>query len=291
MLFAVSGDRVLKAKIPSDDPRTEERIRAHYDVERRLARRLREADKLQRRSLYTVLYDDLYRALPDHPQVRVKLSPAVRSAQVAKLVARLARYIRPDSTFLEIGPGDCALSVALAPRCAFVHAVDVTDAAVDAPSLPANVALHISDGTTIPVAPDSVDVAFSDQLMEHLHPDDATEQLREIRRALKPGGIYLCITPNRLSGPHDVSRFFSDVAEGFHIREYTTGEVTALMRRVGFRRVAAALPARGRLIAAPPAAFVALEAVLGALPAALRRRFARTAAVRGVLGVRVLARK
>ncbi len=290
-LLAVNAERALKVKIPSDDPRTEERIRAHYDVERRLAQRLREADKRQRRTLYTVLYDDLYRALPDHPQVRVKASPTVRSAQVAKLVARLERYVGPATTFLEIGPGDCALAVALAPRCAFVHAVDVTDQAVDVPVVPANFALHISDGTTIPLASDSVDVAFSDQLMEHLHPDDAIDQLREIRRVLKPGGAYLCVTPNRLSGPHDVSRFFSDVAEGFHICEYTNGELAALMRRVGFRHVAVALPVRGRLVATPPAALVALEAMLGFLPAGLRRRCARTPAIRGVLGARVLARK
>ena len=282
---------MLKAKIPADDPRTEESIRAHYDVERRLAQRLREADKPQRRTLYTALYDDLYRSLPDHPQFAKAGSPASRDAQIAKLVGRLTPYLEPGSTFLEIGPGDCALSSALAPHCAFVHAVDVTEGAVDASKMPANFALHISDGTTIPVASDSIDVAFSDQLMEHLHPDDAIDQLREIRRVLKPGGLYLCITPNRLSGPHDVSRFFSDVAEGFHICEYTNGELAALMREIGFRGVAAAVPLRGRLVAAPVAPFVALEAALGLLPPAARRSIARSAPVRGVLGVRLLARK
>jgi hypothetical protein len=31
--------------------------------------------------------------------------------------------------------------------------------------------------------------------MEHLHPEDAFEQLRNIIRALAPGGRYVCITP------------------------------------------------------------------------------------------------
>jgi SAM-dependent methyltransferase len=282
---------VLKVKIPSDDPRTEERIRAHYDVERQLAQRLREADKPQRRTLYTALYDNLYRTLPDHPQFAEVGAPAARDEGIAKLVGRLAPYLEPGSTFLEIGPGDCALSAALAPHCAFVHAVDVSEGAVDASKMPANFALHISDGTNIPVASDSVDLAFSDQLMEHLHPDDAHDQLREILRVLKPGGLYLCITPNRLSGPHDVSRFFSDVAEGFHIREYTNAELAALMGGIGFRRVTAAVPLSGRLTTAPLAPFLALEAALGLLPAALRRWVARSALVSAALGVRLLAQK
>ena len=282
---------MLKVKIPADDPRTEERIRAHYEVERRLAQRLRAAGKQQRRALYTELYDELYRELPDHPQLTGIVSPAWRDAQIAKLVARLAPLLGPDETFLEIGPGDCALSFALAPRCRFVHAVDVSAGAVDTMKQPANFALHISDGTTIPLPDDSIDLAFSDQLMEHLHPDDARDQLREIRRVLVPGGTYLCLTPNRLSGPHDVSRFFSDVAEGFHIREYTARELAALMRETGFRRVEGAVPLRGRLVAAPLSPFVALESVLGFLPASARRTLGRSAPIRRALGVRVFARK
>lgn len=61
--------------------------------------------------------------------------------------------------------------------------------------------------------------------MEHLHPDDAYEQLQEIYNALIPGGIYICITPNRLSGPHDVSQYFDSIATGFHPKEYTTVEM------------------------------------------------------------------
>jgi hypothetical protein len=30
----------------------------------------------------------------------------------------------------------------------------------------------------------------------------------EINRILKPGGQYLCATPSRVTGPHDISVFF-----------------------------------------------------------------------------------
>ena len=39
--------------------------------------------------------------------------------------------------------------------------------------------------------------------------------LANLYRALKPGAVYVCITPNRLSGPHDISLYFDSVATGF----------------------------------------------------------------------------
>ncbi len=281
---------MLKAKIPADDPRSIDRIRAHYDVERRLAQRLRAADRPARRTLYTALYDDLYRLLPDHPAFRIAARPDVRKAYVAKLVRWLEPYLGRDRTFLEIGPGDCLLSIAVAERCRFVHAVDVSDGIASAVR-PPNFALHLADGVILPVPDASIDLAFSDQLMEHLHPDDAVDQLRDIHRALAPGGTYVCITPNKLSGPHDVSRFFSDESEGFHIREYTAGELAGLMRKIGFTRVRAALPLRGRLRAFPLTPFVWLERALQLLPPPMRRTVGRSRVIRALLGVRLFARK
>ena len=73
--------------------------------------------------------------------------------------------------------------------------------------------------------------------MEHLHPDDAFEQLENIYRALTPGGVYICVTPNRLSGPHDISSLYDEVATGFHLKEYSISELHSLFRRVGFSRI------------------------------------------------------
>jgi SAM-dependent methyltransferase len=54
--------------------------------------------------------------------------------------------------------------------------------------------------------------------MEHLHPDDASEQLANVYRALKPGGVYCCVTPNRISGLHDIPVYFDTVSQGLHER-------------------------------------------------------------------------
>ena len=53
-----------------------------------------------------------------------------------------------------------------------------------------------------------------------MHLADAEAQLREMQRVLSPGGAYWCRTPNRVTGPHDISCFFDQVATGFHLLEY-----------------------------------------------------------------------
>ncbi len=131
----------------------------------------------------------------------------------------------------------------------------------------------LSDGTSIPVPPGSIDVAYSNQLMEHLHPDDARAQLLNLNRALKPGGIYVCQTPNRLTGPHDVSRGFDAVATGFHLREYTNGELIALFRECGFEQVTFYSTVRDYYYRVPTLALLAFERWLVRQPLERARAF------------------
>jgi SAM-dependent methyltransferase len=167
--------------------RTRAQLREHYEVERELADALRRAGPHERRSLYATLYDELFRRVPHHPQLTRKVTPRERARAVANQTRLLARFLRPETRFLEIGAGDCALSFHLSRRVATVRAIDVSETISDAARVPENFELILSDGCSIPVAPASVDVAFSNQLMEHLHPDDAREQLQNILRALAPG--------------------------------------------------------------------------------------------------------
>jgi SAM-dependent methyltransferase len=184
----------------------------------------------------------------------------------------IGRYLKSGDVFLEVGPGDCGISLAVAETASRVYAVDVSTEAVGAIAPPENFSLAISDGVTIPVPEGSVDVAWSAQLMEHLHPDDAREQLENICRALRPGGVYICITPNRISGPHDISKRSADVAEGFHLREYTNRELHDLFCSVGFGRLCFFVGGKGVYIRVPYPLLLMLESVAGRLPRPMRKR-------------------
>jgi SAM-dependent methyltransferase len=143
----------------------------------------------------------------------------------------------------------------------------------------------------MPVADGSIDVAFSNQLMEHLHPEDAEAQLRAICRSLVPGGVYFCITPNRLYGPCDVSQYFDDVATGLHLREYSARELRALALAAGFSRVRFYAGGRGCMAPVPYRVVAAFESLLESLPSRLRRRLAGSAPARALLGLRMAAVK
>ncbi len=252
--------------------RTDERLRAHYELERELADRLRTSTRDERRTLYTDVYEELFTRLPDHPQNMGKRDPVQRRTEVARLAALVRDHLCTGGTFMEIGAGDCELSFEIARDAGHVYAIEVSETIAAALTRPSNFELLITDGCTVPVPPESVDVAFSDQLMEHLHPDDAEEQVRGIFRALAPGGVYICLTPNRLIGPGDISAFFDDDATGFHLREYTTTDLDQLFRMAGFARVRVVARRRNLRLTVPAAPFRALEWLLERLPRNLRSK-------------------
>ncbi len=273
--------------------RTPAQIREHYVVERELADRLRTAPRGERAALYGAVYDELFRRVPHHPQLLAQGARlAERRHQSVEHQWRLVRrFIARDGVFLEVGAGDCALSIRVAGLARTVYAIDVSDELTRRVALPANVELRLTDGAAVPAPSGAVDVAFSHQLMEHLHPEDALEQLREIQRTLRRGGVYLCITPNRLSGPHDVSGHFDEQATGLHLREYSARELGALFFEAGFREVRFFAGARGCYVRVPYALVALAEALLEPLPRRLRKMLGTLAPMRALLGLRVAAVK
>ncbi len=172
-----------------------------------------------------------------------KSSPELTHAALYPQLRILRRYLRAETVLLEVGPGDCSLSIAVAPRVRQVLRPRRIAEDHRADSRSRQTLFILSDGAAS-APPDSVDVTYSNPLMEHLRPDDALEQLAGIWRALRPGGVYICITPSRLNGPHDVSQHFDSEAKGFHLKEYTVSELNRLFRRVGSEGPVVDRPAR-----------------------------------------------
>ena len=270
--------------------RSAEAIRRHYDTEKTLAARLRGATREERSSLYRTVYDDLFRLLPDHPQLVRKQSPEQARHKISAQLGLLAPYLRSDAVFLELGAGDCALSLEIAMRVKQVYAVDVSEQIMAGVQRRDNLTLVICDGCTIPLPPNTVDVVYSNQLIEHVHPDDLVQQLWSVRSVLRQNGTYLCVTPNRLNGPHDVSKYFDDEATGLHIKEYTNAELQALLLAAGFSDCCAYAGAEGRYLRLPVSLPIAIETILQRLPISIRKSIARRSPFTKLLGVRIAAR-
>lgn len=136
-----------------------------------------------------------------------------------------------------------------------------------------------------------LNLVYSNQLMEHVHPDDAILQLRNVYRALTARGAYICVPPNRLSGPHDISKYFDEVATGFHLKEYTNTELSRIFKDVGFSKLFVLVGGGGFSLRFPMLPIRWLEALLAGLPRRLRLAVSSRLPIRPLLGIRLLAIK
>jgi SAM-dependent methyltransferase len=271
--------------------RTQDQIREHYEVAKELANRLRHASKEERHSLYSSIYEELLRRVPHHPRLTRKSSPSEKYRLVVAQMKFLKVFLKEDDTFLEVGAGDCALSFEVSKFVKKVFAIDVCDIIGKSEISPEKLSLILSNGISIPIPKNSVNIAYSNQLMEHLHPDDALDQLRNIYNALISGGIYICITPNRLKGPHDISKYFDEIATGLHLKEYTNLELIPLFRDAGFSKIRAYAGIKGRYMSFPVMLPIVFEKLLYALPSCLRRPISRCWPIKSILGIKLVAVK
>lgn len=278
-------------EIEAGEHRSWQQLRDAYTVEKELADRLRVAGREERAAMYASVYDEWCRRVPRNPMLARKAAPAERERHVRKQMMFIGRFLRDGLTFLEIGPGDCALAFAVAKVARRVYGVDVSGELTGGSARPPNFELAIAQGNDIPLPPGSVDVAYSNQLMEHLHPDDAEEQVRSVYRSLARGGVYMCLTPNRITGPHDISKYFDEVATGFHLKEYTNAELSRLLKAAGFRSVRKYVGAAGVFVRFPLALAVGCERLVERLPRRLRRRVGLSLPLRPVLDIRMIAQK
>ena len=250
--------------LPSD--RDPEELHRLYLLEKELADQLRAAPESERPSLYGEVYDRYFRALPEEHAPR----PSAEQTVLQKRL--LAPFLRQDTVFLEVGSGDGTLARSLATEVQEVWTVEASMVIAEGGEVPATNFHHVlpRDADERIVA-NSVDLAFSCHFMEHLHPDDLSPHLEQVLRWLKPGAPYVAITPNRLHGPHDISGYFSDLPEGFHLREYSFSDLAEAFRSAGFSKVEALLGV-GEPVRWPVWPIRIVEAGLDLAGPSLRRR-------------------
>lgn len=263
-----------------------------YELEKRLAERLRRATKIQRQNLYGQVYDEFFQFAAKHPGIAHQdegPEAVTRAHQKWQLVKRFAHQ---DATLLEIGAGNSAFATLAASHLQTVYALEVSaHAKPEHLDLPKNIIPLLSPTGLIPLPDAAADIVYSNQVMEHIHPEDAQGQLQDIYRVLKTDGVYVCMTPNRLSGPHDISKYFDDLATGLHLHEYTITELSKLFRGVGFSAIYIYAGGKGMYLRLPFVAFTLIEIILETLPRLLSKKIARWYPVRALLGITVVAIK
>ena len=219
---------------------TPDQIYQHYQLEKKLAAKIMNAAPEERVQVSLEAYDELFSTITWHDG-HLKTEECRR--KVLDFYKPFLRMVGSDQDVLELGCGNGAQMQALSPLNHRCVGIDISEIVLDhQAAMPANVELKIADATNLLLFEDnSFDVAFSTQLVEHIHPEEIQRHFDEIVRVLRPGGRYICETPHPYTGPHDVSFHFDDVATCFHLKEYTLGELLALMRGAGFRRFKAPL--------------------------------------------------
>jgi SAM-dependent methyltransferase len=235
-LVSKSEDAGMKRTIDlhGQTGRTWQQLRHHYEVEQVLATRLKNAPREARPHIYATMYHELFAQVPDHPRLTRREDPLAIQKRDGRAFKLIRHVIHPGTVFLEFGPGDCRFAFKVCKHVKKVYAVDISPQTGEFASIPANFEFIIYDGYHLSIPDHSVDIVFSDQLIEHLHPEDVYLHFQIIRKILKQGGRYIFATPHRFSGPHDISRFFSDEANGFHLKEWTYGELVQLLKECGY---------------------------------------------------------
>jgi len=255
--------------------RSVESLRNQFEVEKLLATRLRASTRGERTELFKILYDELFRLVPDHPRL-TRVDEASYRNRVAHTQFNLLRSVLgKDKTLVEFAPGDCHLAGVVAPEVQRVIGVDISDQRPAGALSPPNFELVVYDGFNLQMPAESADVAFSYQFLEHLHPEDVKLHFELVAQLLKPGGVYVFDTPHRHSGPHDIARYFGDDLVCLHMQEWTYAEMRRVCRQAGFGRTQAYR--RGRPMTSGMMNFVndLAEGTLGLLPRRVRRLAAR----------------
>jgi SAM-dependent methyltransferase len=211
------------------------RRKAQFELERELRARILASAKEERCAAAAAAYGELFERFPD---LRVLVATREDRLRKGRSGAGLIHPLtKPGDRVLEVGCGRGDVLLDLARRGC--RCIGLEPAEQMSGLCAAHPNMHVAQGTAerLEFADESFDLVFSQQVLEHVHPDDVPEHFAEAFRVLRCGGILCVETPNRRTGPQDISRGFTRVAAGLHLKEWTVGETIRLFRQAGFTRV------------------------------------------------------
>lgn len=195
---------------------------------------LNEPDFTRRQALYKQVYETVHAIYGGRESVEIFQQEWNPKSHTVWLFEQELR----GKSVLDVGCGDGAFLVEVDRKVEHGKLTGL-DAVVPPSDNGIGIDFHATDIVKFEL-PDSYDVAFSDNVIEHIAPADLPFHLESIRSALNPGGTMIVLTPNRLFGPWDVTRIVDDTykgrvpACGTHVCEMTHIELMDLLGRHGF---------------------------------------------------------
>ncbi|HZR00385.1 MAG TPA: class I SAM-dependent methyltransferase [Chloroflexota bacterium] len=155
----------------------------------------------------------------------------------------LRNWIAPDAVVLDVGCGIGRIEKHLAPYCARICSVDVSDEMIaKARAWTAgrdNVEFHRGSSTDLSMFPDaSFDFVFSYFVLQHTDHEDALLALCEIARVLKPGARAMIQFPNfdsAIYGAGFVHQAVTHDKRPVRVRMYTRDFVRRMVDLAGLR--------------------------------------------------------
>lgn len=263
---------------PQASPVTPEQRAKQYELEQRLRTEILASTPSTRGEVTRIAYDRLYREAPWHPDIR--RTPESRMARLVRTASLLGNHVRHAKRVLEVGCGSGDMMNFLAnhyPQVQFTG-VDISEVKLTSHTQqwPSNLSFQTADCVRPTGVGTGYDLVISEQLLEHLHPEDGPLHIGSIRKLIRPGGYFAIGTPNRWTGPHDVSAYFATTASGTHLREWSVGELTKTLKDAGFARVTTdiplvahlrrVLPVDGDIMTMPAGIKIAMERAFSRIP-------------------------
>jgi SAM-dependent methyltransferase len=254
---------------------TIEQVQFHLELERSLTAELLASTPEDRWDTFQRCYDSLYTSLP-----------WLLSTGAEPEVSVWARVLgSPPQRVYEVGSGAGRLAAGLASGGFEVTATDISRERGGNRVAREGLTWDVTDGVNLDRFADenSFDAVISDQVIEHLHPDDVLRHFEGAKTILHNSGRYIFRTPHAYTGPHDVSRVFGlDDPVGMHLREYTNRELNGKLSQAGFASIhgVIAVPQRFNKLGLPAAVvskalmtyLVGVEAALSTVHPSRRRR-------------------
>ena len=226
--------------IPNEKNVSEQMILEHWELEKRLTKRLLNSTKENRWATFDECYSKLYGELY-WLNTLINTENEFDSSEISKNWVKLIGD--PPKRVYEIGSGKGELISSLAKEGYNCKATEITMERGEKHVMKdPNLSWGISDGIHLEnfEKTNYYDIVISNQVIEHIHPDDLDEHLKGVFSILNKGGKYIFTTPHKFIGPSDVSRVFNcDEPIGMHLREYTYKELGDALFKSGFSNIKA----------------------------------------------------